>query len=284
MRSFSFTAKNIGDERYLTYVLGEGTEIDEDVLDYMEEENLAELINVVYEEDDDYDYLTYDVSGKVELAEFVSGRSINKAQLFTILRNVSIGLVMIREEAIHLSYILLHKKFIYIDPETYSVQFLCLPVESDGSIGVEFKGFVRQLIANMKFNVNEDLAYIGQLLTYINSDSFNLRGLISLTEALMLDAGIRFDEEDYISTIDGTEIVNNAEGTEGSGVGGYMNGLSDSEETAFDDMVLFFLTEWQSETRSGRYGVTVELTDETQCRKTVEDFVGYFCETYLAKK
>ena len=133
MRSFSFTAKNIGDERYLTYVLGEGTEIDEDVLDYMEEENLAELINVVYEEDDDYDYLTYDVSGKVELAEFVSGRSINKAQLFTILRNVSIGLVMIREEAIHLSYILLHKKFIYIDPETYSVQFLCLPVESDGS-------------------------------------------------------------------------------------------------------------------------------------------------------
>ena len=97
MRSFSFTAKNIGDERYLTYVLGEGTEIDEDVLDYMEEENLAELINVVYEEDDDYDYLTYDVSGKVELAEFVSGRSINKAHLFTILRNVSIVLFMIRE-------------------------------------------------------------------------------------------------------------------------------------------------------------------------------------------
>ena len=62
------------------------------------------------------------------------------------------------------------------------------------------------------------------------------------------------------------------------------NGLSDSEKTAFDDMVLFFLTEWHAEDRSGRYGVTVELTDETQCRKTVEDFVGYFCETYLAKK
>lgn len=62
------------------------------------------------------------------------------------------------------------------------------------------------------------------------------------------------------------------------------NGLSDSEETAFDDMVLFFLTEWHAEDRSGRYGVTFELTDETQCRKTVEDFVGYFCETYLAKK
>ncbi|MBP5417494.1 MAG: hypothetical protein J6Y58_08220 [Clostridiales bacterium] len=61
------------------------------------------------------------------------------------------------------------------------------------------------------------------------------------------------------------------------------NGQNDSEETAFDDMVLFFLTEWQSETRSGRYGVTFELTDADQCRKTVEDFVDYFCETYLAK-
>jgi len=62
------------------------------------------------------------------------------------------------------------------------------------------------------------------------------------------------------------------------------NGLSDAEETAFDDMVLFFLTEWHAEDRSGRYGVTVELTDETQCRKTVEDFVDYFCETFLAWK
>ena len=34
MRSFSFIAKNIGRERYLTYVMGEGMELDEDVLDY----------------------------------------------------------------------------------------------------------------------------------------------------------------------------------------------------------------------------------------------------------
>ena len=37
MRSFRFTAKNLGHERFLTYVMGEGMEIDEDVLDYCEE-------------------------------------------------------------------------------------------------------------------------------------------------------------------------------------------------------------------------------------------------------
>ncbi|SEF96616.1 Forkhead associated (FHA) domain, binds pSer, pThr, pTyr [Eubacterium ruminantium] len=227
MRSFSFTAKNIGDERYLTYVIGDGTELDEDVLDFMEEESLDELVKVIYEEDEEFDYLTFDVSGKMELAEFVKG-SMNKGQVFTIIRNIALGLMTLKEEAVRLSYILLNKKFIYIDPDSYNIQFLCLPVESDGSLSIEFKGFVRQLIANMKFNVNEDLAYIGQMLTYINSDAFNLRGLISLTEALMADSGIGYDEQGSISADDGSEIVNSDAGS-GDGVGSYMDGLEEGD-------------------------------------------------------
>ena len=37
MRSFGFTAKNMGEERYLTYVMGEGCELDEDTLDIVED-------------------------------------------------------------------------------------------------------------------------------------------------------------------------------------------------------------------------------------------------------
>ena len=224
MRNFSFAVKNIGDERYLTYTIGEGCEVDEDVLDAMEEDGLDELVSVIYEEDDDFDYLSYDVTGKTELGEFTK-RTMNKAPVFTILRNISLGLVTLKEEAIHLSYILLNKKFVYIDPATYSIQFLCLPVESDGSLSIEFKGFIRQLLAHMRFDVNEDLSYVGQLLTYINSDSFNLRGLIGLTEALMEDSGIDFDAESAFSTEDGTEIMAGGEGQDDSGVGSYMNNL-----------------------------------------------------------
>ena len=228
MRNFSFAVKNIGDERYLTYTIGEGCEVDEDVLEAMEEDGLEELVSVIYEEDDDFDYLSYDVSGKTELGEFAK-RTMNKAQVFTILRNISLGLVTLKEEAIHLSYILLNKKFVYIDPATYSIQFLCLPVESDGSLSIEFKGFIRQLLAHMRFDVNEDLSYVGQLLTYINSDSFNLRGLIGLTEALMEDSGIDFDAESAFSTEDGTEIMSGG-GRDDSGVGSYMNNLGSASD------------------------------------------------------
>ena len=230
MRNFSFAVKNIGDERYLTYTIGEGCEVDEDVLDAMEEDGLEELVNVIYEEDDDFDYLTYDVTGKTELGDFTK-RVMNKAQVFTILRNISLGLVTLKEEAIHLSYILLNKKFVYIDPDTYSIQFLCLPVESDGSLSIEFKGFIRQLLAHMRFDVNEDLSYVGQLLTYINSDAFNLRGLIGLTEAIMEDSGIGFDEQSSFSSDDGTEILSAGDDADNSGVGDFMDNLSGAADS-----------------------------------------------------
>lgn len=55
------------------------------------------------------------------------------------------------------------------------------------------------------------------------------------------------------------------------------NGLYDSEPDTFDDMVLSFLCSWDPDTRSGSYGITVEMQDESKCRSTVTDLIDYFC-------
>jgi hypothetical protein len=206
MRSFYFTEKNIGDEKYLTYTMGEGVELDEDVLDYCEENDPAEIVKIIYEEDDDFDYLSYDISGLMSLDTFT--QSIMKEEnVLKILRNVSLGMINIKEYTLPLSYILLNKNFMYINPDTLEIQFLYVPVESDASVSQEFKSFVRQFIASLKFDVEQDLSYVGKLLTYINGDGFNLRGLIGLSEALMKDSGLSFDASGDISTEDGAEVV-----------------------------------------------------------------------------
>ncbi|HBZ02584.1 MAG TPA: hypothetical protein DEO83_02060 [Lachnospiraceae bacterium] len=210
MRYFRFTAKNLGHERYLTYIMGEGMEVDEDVLDYCEENDLSEILDIIYEEDDDFDYLTYDITGKMSISNFSQG-VMSRETVLKLLRNVALGMISVKEHAIPLSYILLNKDFMYIDPDSMEVQFLYLPVESDASLSSEFKSFVRQLVAGFVYNVEEDLAYVGQLLTYINGNGFNLRGLIGLTEALMKDAGIGYAAEEGISTDDGTEVVSDAD-------------------------------------------------------------------------
>ena len=120
----------------------------------------------------------------------------------------------------------------YVDPDTLGIQYLCVPIESEGSVAAEFKGFVRQFIANLVFNVDEDLGYVGQLLTYINGDSFNLRGLIGLVEALMKDSGINFDgTSSDIATADGDVVVNTEAAKEEGGVSSFMEELPDAGDT-----------------------------------------------------
>ena len=148
------------------------------------------------------------------------------------IRNVAMGIIDIKEQGIPLAYVLLNRKFMYVDPDTLGIQYLCVPIESEGSVAAEFKGFVRQFIANLVFNVDEDLGYVGQLLTYINGDSFNLRGLIGLVEALMKDSGINFDgTSSDIATADGDVVVNTEAAKEEGGVSSFMEELPDAGDT-----------------------------------------------------
>jgi hypothetical protein len=208
MRSFNFKAKLIGEEKYLTYIMGEETELDEDVLDYCEENDLKELVKIIYEEDDDYDYLTYDITGRHTVDELLA-KEMQCSDVLLVLRNIANGLISLKEQAVKLNYILLNRQFMYVD-ESLNVVFICLPVESNGSLATEFKGFVRQFLANIRYDVDEDLNYVGKLLTYINGDSFNLRGLVGLAEALMEEEGISFEEAGGIET-DGVEVMNSEE-------------------------------------------------------------------------
>lgn len=229
MRGFRFTAKNIGDERYLTYIMGEGCELDEDALDICED-GVSGLVGIIYEEDDDFDYLTYDITGKTALENYTKG-TVDKKTVFTLVRNVAKGIIEFKEVGIPLSYILLNRNFMYVNPDTLEIEYICLPVESEGSVAAEFKAFMRQFIANLMYNVNEDVGYVGQLLTYINGDSFNLRGLVGLVEALMKDSGMDYEAEGDIATADGDVVVNTEILSGGDqGVSGYMNNLEDTDE------------------------------------------------------
>ncbi len=234
MRTFNFRARNIGEEKYLSYTMGEDCELDEDVLDYCQDNAPEELIEIIYEEDDDYDYLTYPITGKTSLEEYIAQEHGCESVLL-ILRNVAQEMISLKEQAIPLSYVLLNRGFIYVDAEKKTVQFLCLPIESKGALSVEFKSFVRQLLANMKYDVEEDLNYVGKLLTYINGDNFNLRGLIGLAEALMEEEGISFEEAGAIDA-DGVEVVSAEEEAPAQDINDIMNNLEAEDDTPLPEI------------------------------------------------
>ncbi|MBR1507245.1 MAG: FHA domain-containing protein [Eubacterium sp.] len=230
MRCFDFKAKSIGDsERYLTYVMGDGVELDEDTLDILEDNNIDELVKVIFEEDDDFDYLTYDVSGKTNLHAFTEN-GVSKEVVLKLLRNISLSIIGLKERAIKLSYLVLNKGFMFVDENNYDVSFICVPVESEAFVMKEFKSFVKYFMAGLKYNVEEEISYVGQILTYVNGDAFNLRGLIGLTEALMDDAGIDYTQtSDAIATDEGTEVLDSF-AAEAVGVKDFMKDLGGDTE------------------------------------------------------
>ena len=64
MRTFNFRARNIGEEKYLSYTMGEDCELDEDVLDYCQDNAPEELIEIIYDLPD----YGQDISGGVHCA------------------------------------------------------------------------------------------------------------------------------------------------------------------------------------------------------------------------
>ena len=193
MRKISFKVRNIGSEKYLSYILNDDCEFDEELLDYLEENRIPELIDIIYEEDDENDYLTYNVTGRTTVDALLSN-TVNAEKILGIIRGVASGIVNLRDLGIPASYVVLHKEFTYVNPVTYDVGMLCVPIESEANINAEFRMFAKDLLTSVIYDDNEDCNYVAKLLNLLNADKFTVRNFYSQLTELMESAGMRVEE------------------------------------------------------------------------------------------
>lgn len=194
MRKVSFKVRNIGSEKYLSYILNDDCEFDEELLDYLEENKIPELIDIIYEEDDENDYLTYNVTGRTTVDSLLSN-TVNAEKILGIVRGVASGIVNLRDLGIPASYVILHKGFTYVNPVTYDVGMLCVPVEADANINAEFRTFVKDILTSVKYDDSEDCNYVARLLNLLNTDKFTVRNFYSQLTELMESAGMQVEEK-----------------------------------------------------------------------------------------
>ena len=194
MRKVSFKVRNIGSEKYLSYILNDDCEFDEELLDYLEENKIPELIDIIYEEDDENDYLTYNVTGRTTVDALLSN-TVNAEKILGIVRGVASGIVNLRDLGIPASYVILHKGFTYVNPVTYDVGMLCVPVEADANINAEFGTFVKDILTSVKYDDSEDCNYVARLLNLLNTDKFTVRNFYSQLTELMESAGMQVEEK-----------------------------------------------------------------------------------------
>lgn len=228
MRKISFKLRNIGSEKYLSYLLDDECEFDEELLDYLEDNKIPELLDIIYEEDDENDYLTYNVTGRTTVGKLLSD-TVNAEKILGIIRGVASGIVNLRDLGIPASYVVLHKEFTYVNPVTYAVGMLCVPIEQEANINAEFKLFVKDILTSVTYDDNEDCNYVAKLLNLINVDKFTVRSFYSQLTEMMESAGMAV--EDSFVDLDSDVSVSQTGSTPASDTS--MDDLPEYEDVSF---------------------------------------------------
>lgn len=214
MKKVSFRNRNFGDEQFLTYNIDNEADLDEEVLDYLEEEEPEGIVPVIFDDsEEEFDTFSYNITNKIHLAD-LSNQEVSAEMVLMVLRGMVITLSNMAEYRIPLSYLVLHRNYIYIDSD-YKVEFICIPLE-DMQEDVDINNFLRSFLSNIRFDSTENGDYVAKLLTYINTPAiFTLRNLLSLVEELMDDYGIEIpDDNDDGLTVDYEEVLEEEEAKE----------------------------------------------------------------------
>ena len=193
MKKISFRVRNFDKEQFLTFNIDNEACLDEDLLDFIEDEEPQGIVPVIFEEEEEFDTFSYNVTDKIKLSE-LSNQEINAEMVLMVLHSLVLVLVDMLERRIPLSYLVLNRDYIYVDSD-YKIEFICIPLE-EMKEEVDLNRFLRHFLASIRFESSEDLDYVGKLFAYINSpELFNLRSMVSFIEELMEEKGIDIPED-----------------------------------------------------------------------------------------
>ena len=193
MKKISFRVRSFDKEQFLTFNIDNEAELDEELLDYLEEEEPAGIVPVIFEEGEEFDTFSYNVTDKIHLSE-LSEQEINAEMVLLVLRGLVMALIDMAEYRVPVSYLVLNRHYIYIDSD-YKVEFVCIPLEEMRE-DVDISHFLRNFLASLRFEPSDNDNYVARLFTYINNHAvFNLRNMLSLVETLMEDLGIEIPDD-----------------------------------------------------------------------------------------
>lgn len=231
MRKVNFKVRNIGSAKYLSYILDDECDFNEELLDYLDDNKIPELIDIIYEEDDENDYLTYNVTDRVTVESIVS-KTVNAEMLLGIIRGITSGIVNMMDLGIPVSYVILHKGFTYVNPVTYDVKLICVPVGSDVNMSVEFRTFIKNIVMSCTYADDEDCNYVAKLINMLNVEKFTIRAFSGQLTELMEAAGMSVEEDFMDVGASGVEVSQSVENVKSDTT---MDDLPEFDNVSFDD-------------------------------------------------
>lgn len=192
MRKVSFRVRNFDKEQYLTFNIDNNASLDEELFDFLEDEEPKGIVPIIFEEGEEFDTFSYNITDKIHLID-ISNQEITAEMVLRVLHSLVLAFIDMAEYRVPLSYLVLNRNYIYVDSD-YHIEFICIPLE-DMKEEADVNMFLRNLIASLRFDSTENGDYVARLLSYVNNYAiFNLRNMVTLIEELMDEMNVEIPE------------------------------------------------------------------------------------------
>ncbi len=180
----NFTYETQGAITYLVCELESAEQVDSLTLGMLTNNHIAGLAPVLYTEMNGQRYLKYNISAKVSADQFFAG-TINKKRALTAFQNILSAICLADEYMIDQNCFSVASEHIFLNVSSCETSLICIPVTNEKDINSEVAGLFKKIMFSTQFDNSEDVSYIAQLITYINSgNSFTVYGLKDIVTKL----------------------------------------------------------------------------------------------------
>ena len=111
--------------------------------------------------------LVCDITGFITFREYLR-RSLDKREFARILSNILENLHEMQERHISLQMLLLNFDYVYVNPATGEIYFVCLPIQ-DLHLGMSLRDFLLDIIQYCTFASGEDMSYVREYISILNN-------------------------------------------------------------------------------------------------------------------
>ena len=167
-----FRFKNQGSHTYLVYEVLPPEELDSFMRGMLTNNKISGFADTVFTQMNETNFIYYDVSSMVSASELFS-RTVNRKNLIGFLRGVADAFASAEEYMLDDKMIILDFDYIFINVATSKTVMIYLPVQGKDSMqkSTDVISFLKHILYNTKFDMNDDNTYIALLMNYFNSNS-----------------------------------------------------------------------------------------------------------------
>ena len=177
MKNIRFNQTKVGECRYLKTRLRPNDSINNQVVDLLFDNSDFKVLPI--KTCTEYDGIVEILLNDDLSLDFVIKNNIERNVMLTLVFNLIKELSGLVRKGVKLEYIVFNKRYIYVNPKDLSIRFVCVPIDNVEH-KVDFRIFLRGLLASAVYSEDVSLEYVGRLLNLVNSAEYTNTKFVEL--------------------------------------------------------------------------------------------------------